>query len=54
LIEQGYEKPTETIEVSVTMEADLVRWAGYLKRMTGKERSVMRGFLTREGRYSRF
>lgn len=48
LIEQGYGKPTETIEVSAVMEADLERWSAYLTRMTDEERSVMRGFLTRE------
>jgi len=48
LIEQGFGKPPETIEVTAHFEADLQRWRGYLQRMTEEERAVMVGFLQRE------
>lgn len=47
IVEAGFGKTPETIDVRVGFEADLERWKGYLERMTEEERSVMQGFLTR-------
>jgi hypothetical protein len=48
LVEAGYGKPPETLEISAGLEADLDRWRGYFDRMTEEESRVMRGFLVRE------